>query len=115
MEGGKMRVGIVVNDEMNAFYELTAGHREIALYDDRNHSPIFCHSGHVEVDVAPPDGPIAEEILKDAGDLVVGDFGIVGAHSEVRSPGPLGPGHKTGCENAGGRAKEAAAGGLVVL
>jgi len=102
MESGKMRVGIVVNDEMNAFDESTASHRQIALYDDGHYSAILGHPGHVEVDVAASDGPIAEEIFEDAGDLLVGDLGIVGTQGEVRGPGQLGRDHQASGENAGG-------------
>jgi hypothetical protein len=114
MEGGKMRVGIVVDDEVNAFHELTVRHREIALDYNRNHSAVLRHHGHVEVDVTAPDGTIAEEIFENAGDFLVGDFGIYRTEREARGAGELGPGDKTSCENAGGSTKEAAAGRFVV-
>jgi hypothetical protein len=115
MEGGKMRVRIVVNDEMNTFHEPTAGHREIAFNDNRNHSTIFRHDRHVEVHVTASNGTITKEIFEKTGDFFVGDFGVLVPECKARGADQGRPDNQTRDENSGGGAKEAAASWLVAL
>jgi hypothetical protein len=115
MESGKMCVGIMVDDEMNAFHKLIAPHREIALDYHRDHPAVFRHYRHVEVHMTTPDGTIAEQILEDTGDFFVGDFRIFGTGCKSSGSSNLSPGHETRCDQAGGGAKEATASWMVGL
>jgi hypothetical protein len=115
MERGKMRVRIMVNDEMNALHKPIVRHWEIALDHHRDHAAVLRHDRHVEVDMPPPDGTIREQILEDAGDFFVGDFRIFGTPYKTGGSGQFSLGHETSCDESGGSAKEASARWIVTL
>ena len=71
-----MRVGIVVDDEVDGLDVVLGGHRQVALDDHRHDPPVLGHDRHVERDVARADGPVAEQVLQDPGDLLVGHLGV---------------------------------------
>ena len=79
-----MRIGVVVDDEMNAFDILALAHRKVTFDDDRNNSAVLRHQWHVQLNVALTNGTIPEQLLQDASNFLIGYFGVFGSSAQTR-------------------------------
>src|SRR4051812_35493680 len=79
MKRGQMRVGIMVDDEMNCLDVVLTRHRQIGFDNDRHHPSIFRDDWHVETHMSPADRTTTGYAIQNPCDLFVGYLRILGA------------------------------------
>jgi hypothetical protein len=75
----------VIDNEMNGFHIRLGCHGQIGLDDDRYHSTVLRHEGHVEADMAALNRPAARDPLQNSGNLFVRNLRILGTAGPVCS------------------------------
>jgi hypothetical protein len=81
MERRKVRVGIVIDDEMNGFDVPLGCHWQIGLDHDRHHSAVLGHNRHVETYVTTAYWTATGDAFENTGDFFVGNLRIFGLRS----------------------------------
>jgi len=98
MKRGEMRVGIMVDDEVNCLNVIVGRHRQVSFNHHGDYPSIFGDDWHVKTHMSSSDGTATGNAIENTGDLFVRYFRILGTREAGERLEPAD--HSGACDKA---------------